>query len=162
MKLETEISIKSSRLLKVAIDTKEVIENSSNKGQNLDKDLRDGIKSLKKRSKDGEIVIAETDKSGKFCVFSMEEYIKAGEVHTKNDKKIDEKELKEIQKTLNATCSMFLKIFKVGESSDHVERHRTNYINQSANPSAMKILLKDHKGLEKIHTRRLNGPGLCS
>ena len=105
-------------------------------------------------------MIAETDKSGKFCVFSMEEYIKAGEVHTKNDKKVDEKELKEIQKTLNATCSMFLKIFKVGESSDQVERHRTNYINQSANPSAMKILLKDHKGLEKIHTRRLNGPGM--
>ena len=48
MKLETEIAIKSSRLLKVAVDTKEVIENTSNKGQNLDKDLRDGIKSLKK------------------------------------------------------------------------------------------------------------------
>ena len=129
-------------------------------GQNLDKDLRDGIKLLKKLSKDGEIVIAETDKSGKFCVFSMEEYIKAGEVHTKNDKKVDEKELKEIQKTLNATCSMFLMIFKVGENSDHVERHRTDHINQSANPSAMRLLLKDHKGLEKIHTRRLNGPGL--
>ena len=105
-------------------------------------------------------MIAENDKCGKFYMFSMEEYIKAGEVHTKNDKKVDEKELKEIQKTLNATCSMFLKIFKVGESSDHVERHRTNHINQSANPSAMRLLLKDHKGLEKIHTRRLNGPGM--
>ena len=90
--------------MKIAVDTKEVIENVSNKGQNLDKDSRDGIKSLKKQSKDGEIVIAETDKSGKFCVFSMEEYLKAGEVHTKNDKKVDEKELREIQKTLNVTC----------------------------------------------------------
>ena len=71
------------------------------------------------------------------CVFSMEEYIAAGEAHTRNDKKIDEKELKEVQKTLNATCSMFLKVFRVGENSDHVERHRTNHINQSVNPSAM-------------------------
>ena len=44
---------------------------------------------------------------------------------------------------------MFLKIFRVGENIDHVERHRTNYINQSANPSAMQLLLKDQKGLEK-------------
>ena len=146
--------------MKIAEETREVLEKENNKAQNLDKDLRDGIKSLKKRSKDGEIVIVETDKSGKFCVFSMEEYLKAGEVHTKNDKKVDEKELREIQKTVNATCSLFLKIFKVGESSEHVERHRTNYINQSANPSGMKLLLKDHKGLEKIHTRRLNGPGM--
>ena len=90
----------------------------------------------------------------------MEEYINAGEIHTRNDKKIDEKELKEVQKTLNATCSMLLKIFKVRENSDHVERHRTNHINQSVNPSAMRLLLKDHKGLEKVHTRRLNGPSM--
>ena len=67
----------------------------------------------------------------------MEEYIAAGEVHTSKDKKIDEEELKDVQKTLNATCSMLLKIFKVGENSDHVERHRTNNINHSVNPSAM-------------------------
>ena len=98
IKLETQISIKSSRLLKVANETKEVIENTSDKGQNLDKGLRDGIKSLKKRSEEGEIVITETDKSGKLCVFSMEEYIAAGEVHTSKDKKIDEEDLKDIQK----------------------------------------------------------------
>ena len=79
-------------------------------------ETREGLRSLQKRSKEGEIVIAETDKSGKFCVFSMEEYLKAGEVHTKNDVEIDEKDLKEIQRTLNATCSMFLKIFRVGLS----------------------------------------------
>ena len=160
MKLETEISVKNSNLLKIAVETKEAIENTNNKGQNLDKDLRDGVKSLKKRSKDGELVITETDKSGKFCVFSMEEYMKAGEVHTRNDEKIDEKELKKVQNTLNATCSMFLKVFRVGENSDHVERHRTNHINQSVNPSAMRLTLKDHKGLENIKTRPLCGPGM--
>ena len=61
---------------------------------------------------------------------------------------------------MNATCSKFLKIFRVGENSDQLERHRTNYVNKSANLSAMKLLLKDHKGLEKISTRRTNGPGI--
>ena len=55
---------------------------------------------------------------------------------------------------------MFVKIFKVGENSDQVSRHRGNVINYSVNPSSMKILHKDHKAGEEIQTRRLNGPGM--
>ena len=47
---ETEISIRKGRLMKIAEETREVLEKENNKAQNLDKDLRDGIKSLKKRS----------------------------------------------------------------------------------------------------------------
>ena len=159
IKRETEIGIRKAKLLEVAKEVRGEISERKASNSNLSRETREGLRSLQKRSKEGEIVIAETDKSGKFCVFSMEEYLKAGEVHTKNDVEIDEKDLKEIQRTLNATCSMFLKIFRVGEHSDYVERHRTNYINQSANPSAMKLLLKDHKGLEKVAKRRTNGPG---
>ena len=32
---------------------------------------------------------------------------------------VDEKELRNIQSTLNEACSLFIKIFKIGEASDH-------------------------------------------
>ena len=43
---------------------------------------------------------------------------------------------------------------------DQVDRHRANMINHSVNPSAMKILHKDHKKGGKVQVRRLNGPGM--
>ena len=54
-----------------------------------------------------------------------EEYLKAGDVHTKDDVEIDEKELKQIERKVNATVSLFVKKFKVGEGAEQVERHRS-------------------------------------
>ena len=67
--------------------------------------------------------------------------------------------MKSVQRTLNAACSLFIKIFKVGESADQVDRHRANVINHSVNPSAMKILHKDHKKGGKVQVMGLNGLG---
>ena len=47
-----------------------------------------GLKSLKKRVKEGQIVICKTDKSGKFGVASLEAYKQMGEVHTRGDEEI--------------------------------------------------------------------------
>ena len=38
-----------------------------------------------------EIIILKTDKSGKVCVTTREEYVKMGEEHTKKDERIDKK-----------------------------------------------------------------------
>jgi hypothetical protein len=37
---------------------------------NLDREEKEGLESLQKRVKAGELVIAQTDKSGKFCVLT--------------------------------------------------------------------------------------------
>ena len=86
--------------------------------------------------------------------------MEAGDVHTQADKEISEEELWAIQRRLNATNAMFIKIFKVGEGQDQIERHRSNSIGYSANPSSMKIFHKDHKEGKEIKTRRINGPGM--
>ena len=60
-----------------------------------------GLKSLKKRVADGDIVICQTDKSGKFCVLTREQYLEAGKVHVDKDRKVDLEEQKEIERAVN-------------------------------------------------------------
>ena len=108
----------------------------------------------------GELVVPETDKSGKFTVMSQEDYLEAGYEHVRDDKEISEKELHTIERRVNAANSMYIKIFRVGEGSGQTERIRSNYITKSANPATMKISHKDHKGPGTKKMRRINGPGM--
>ena len=85
----------------------------------------------------------------------IEVYLRAGDEHVVDDEELTEKELKGIQRKLNATCSMFIKIFRMGEDSDHIERHRANMMTNSMNPSAMKLFLKDQKKDGGVKVRRL-------
>ena len=92
-------------------------ENCSDRGDqkwNLTDSQIMGLISLKKRVKEGEIVILKTDKSGKMCVCSREKYQEMGNVHTAGDDVIFEQEAEAIQSNLNAHCTMLCKMFKVG------------------------------------------------
>ena len=69
-------------------------EKCNKKGEvegNLTEEEKDGLKSLQKKIKNQEIVILKTDKSGKLCVVSWEEYIRMGREHTGRDQEIDRK-----------------------------------------------------------------------
>jgi hypothetical protein len=68
---------------------------------NLTEEETSGLKSLKKRVKDGSIVICQTDKSSRFAILTMEEYLEAGKKHTKNDEKVDIDFLTNNQRKLN-------------------------------------------------------------
>ena len=52
---------------------------------NLSLGEKRGLKSLKKRVADGEIIVCQTDKSGRFCILTREQYREAGQVHTSKD-----------------------------------------------------------------------------
>ena len=51
----------------------------------------------KKRIKAGEFVITQTDKSSRFAVLSVSQYLKAGKAHTDNDKEISWDTVKYLQ-----------------------------------------------------------------
>ena len=59
----------------------------------LSKEENQGLKSLNKRSKDGEIVVVETGKSGKFTLMSQDRHNEAGDEHAKKDNEISESEV---------------------------------------------------------------------
>ena len=48
---------------------------------NLTPGERRGLKSLKKRVNEGEIIVCQTDKSGRFCVLTRDQYLEAGQAH---------------------------------------------------------------------------------
>ena len=66
--------------------------------QNLTEQQRQGLKSIKKRIQEEDIIILKTDKSGKLCVASVEEYIRMGKEHAGKDKLVSRKEIAEIEK----------------------------------------------------------------
>ena len=68
---------------------------------NLSEEEKDGLRSLQKRLREKEIIILKTDKSGKMCVTTREEYVKMGEEHTKKDERIDRRGIIEKEKQLN-------------------------------------------------------------
>ena len=75
IKKETTIQIKKGRLLEVAREFK----SSTGDEWTLTREERDGLKSLVMRTKEGELVVIETDKSGKFTVMSQDDFLEAGE-----------------------------------------------------------------------------------
>ena len=113
---------------------------------NLTKDEKNGLKEIKKRIEEKEVVVFKTDKSGKLCVDKVENYKTALEVHTENDTKIDMARVETIEKGMNKQAKVFNKIFSVGQ--DHPrDKERIEIASTSTNvpPPPLYGLRKDHK-----------------
>ena len=65
---------------------------------NLSEEEKGGMRSLQKRMREKEIILIKTDKSGKLCITTREEYMKMGEEHTRSDEKVDRKVVIEKEK----------------------------------------------------------------
>ena len=113
---------------------------------NLTQDEKEGLKKLKKRFKEGEIIVLPTDKSGRFGVMSYENYVKAGGKHTGKDEEVGMNEIVRTQSELNGNMSMLLKFCKTGHLWKHQDRVRSTMINQSLSLCPMYLTYKDHKG----------------
>ena len=86
--------------------------------------------------------MVRTDKSGRFSVMSMEEYERAGAVHTRNDVEVNLSFLQENQRKLNGYLSMLMKIFKIGEAHKHKDRIRSLKLTLSLSVAPMYLLLR--------------------
>ena len=88
----------------------------------------------------------QTDKSGRFAVIGVGEYLRAGGKHTAKDEEVGWEVIKSTQAELNGHMSMFIKFCRIGESWNHGKRVRETMINQSMSISPMYLTFKDHKG----------------
>ena len=59
---------------------------------NLTEEQKKGIKSLKKKQKEGRVVIFQTDKSGKLAADSPENYAEAARPHKEKDEIVTKKD----------------------------------------------------------------------
>ena len=120
---------------------------------NLSKSEERGLKSLLKRTKEGELVVLPTDKTGQFAVMDRDGYEQAGLEHVKEDTEVGWDELKVAQKELNGHVSMMIKIFRIGDRWGHNARVRETMMGESLESFPVHLLYKDHKGWSQAKGR---------
>ena len=146
---EVEAVLETLRVELLGMFRNYVSKNCSKGGRqkdNLTKNQALGLKSLKSRVKNGEVVIVPTDKSGNLAIMSRGSYMEAGLVHTKKDRLVGFEEVKMAQKELNGHISMLIKTFKIGSHWKHGYRVRETMMGENQSVCPLSLLFKDHKG----------------
>ena len=112
---------------------------------NLSPEEIDGLKSLKQRIAKRELVVCDTDKSKRFAIMSMQQYLEAGLVHTKNDIEIEPHLIKKFQTCVNNHVWWAREVFNIGENWGHSDRMSANLMDKGDQTCQMTLLCKDHK-----------------
>ena len=147
--LEEESALETLRMELKSLFSYYVSNNCGKGGKqvsNLSKSQKNGLLSIRKRVKDGEIVIIPTDKSGNLAIMTRDSYLKAGLKHTIKDREVGWDQLKEPQKELNGHVSMIIKFFKMGAYWEHGSRIRETTMGEGLSTCPLSLLFKDHKG----------------
>ena len=109
-----------------------------------------GLESVLKRD---DIVVFQTDKSGRMAVDSKENYIRAAEPHVSSDEVVDSKTHVRCQKEINAHSSMWVRFMKAGEftstsSIKGQDRIRNSMKVYNHGYAPLYALRKDHKEVD--------------
>ena len=120
-------------------------EDRNQEWSNLTQSERRGLKKIRKRIKDDQIVVLKTDKSGKLAIMAKEEYLKIGLSKIEKDRKLTRTEIKKNEEKINSHTRMILKIVNAGEMHGHHKRIRDSKITHSETSAPMYFMYKDHK-----------------
>ena len=116
---------------------------------NLTASEKRGLRKLTKRVKAGEIVVIETDKSGKLAICSMEAYMAMGDAHAMKDKVATWEKVKESQKIILGTLKSLNRIFNTAENEgDDMARAWDAKELQATSIPINSYTPKDHKPVE--------------
>ena len=121
--------------------------------ENVSKIEKEGLKKLKQRKRDGEIVITTTDKSGKFAVVETDLYKRAVQVHL-SDPVITPDQMKEKETLLNRHALQIVKALRMGTHHGKTEEKQEDRMNGAfmsvgGRPGPLYVLVKDHKATEE-------------
>ena len=123
---------------------KEKIEKNQ-EWQNLNKKEKEGLRKLRKRIKNGELVAIKTDKSGKLMVMSKDEYLKVGTGGLEGDRRISGDEAKKIENMINNHSRFWIKMTNLGENNGHYGRMIESKLINSEAMAPRYYMFKDHK-----------------
>ena len=90
VKYESQLELIRTKYLEIFKNyVKEKCDSKHRQSSNLSASQSKGIKKLKKRISDGELIVCLTDKSGKLAVMPTELYHECGKNHTDKDEEVD-------------------------------------------------------------------------
>ena len=91
------------------------------------------------------LACAETDKTGKLTLDTLENISSKMDKHIREDKIVDTKEVKKIENKLNRHMAFWTKILKPGENNNHIRRIKSNLITKDNQIPILRGTNKDHK-----------------
>jgi hypothetical protein len=130
----------------VKIATK--MKKTSKKYCNLNEDEKDGLISLKEKTKNEEVICFNTDKSGRWAIDSKPNYMLACEKHFNSGvREISAEEHDKLEKYMNSQVLALLRMMglKDGNSGDRIRRANTT---TGCVIAPFYALRKDHKNVE--------------
>ena len=104
-----------------------------------------GLKSLKKRIKEGDLIICDTDKRKRFAALTRKQYLDSGMAHTAGDLESSESQVKIIQTVVNDHTFWLQSIMGCGKNWGHENRMAKNVLDKGEQVCSMVLLIKDHK-----------------
>ena len=137
--------VRREEYMKVFRDYSEQERKNGGRRTNLTDSENKGMKSLKRRIENDEIVVINTDKSSKLAVMKKEEYKEMGEGTRMKDRKIGREELIQREKTLNEHTEFWTQMTNAGENFDHDRRISKSRTSKSNNTASLYLMYKDHK-----------------
>ena len=111
--------------------------------RNLSTEEKRGLRKLKSRIENKEILCLKTDKSGKLTLMRRDEYAKLGRGCP--DKEINREESRVIERRVNEHTRVWTKILNAGESHGHHQRITNSKIFNSEVTASKYFMFKDHK-----------------
>ena len=144
--IESGIEMIRSRVLETFIKyRKRECNDRGEQPTNLSNQERRGLRKLKKRIDNHEIIVLKTDKSGKLTVINRNEYEKLGKEMNKEDRKLERDEIRRIERRINEHSKWWCKMLNSGASHNHQERIIASKQSKSENTAPKYYMFKDHK-----------------
>ena len=125
--------------------TKKYIKNTSKAKSNLSPNQAKGLKGLTDKVSSGDIVVFQTDKSGRFAVDTTENYKNTGSCHVGDDTIITIKEHQQIEELTNVHARCWVRMLGVGTQQKDQTHIKDNMLSRYTPPAPLYILRKDHE-----------------
>jgi hypothetical protein len=122
----------------------------------LSKQQMCGKKKLLARVKKKEIVLAESDKSGKVTAVKTENFLEMIAPHVENDEIVNMEDVEEAEKEMSAMSMIIARVLRLGESNGQEARVASAMKSASSKIPPLDAMIKDHKKVQNIPVR-----GVC-
>ena len=123
--------------------------NGNLKKNNLTREEAEGIKSIKKKVREEEWMVVQSDKSKRMTANTKQNYLKRLNAHTEGDTDVSLEEEKKIEREMNATTLQLARILRLGGkwngSGQHWQRIKSALRTKSCWIPSLYGLTKDHK-----------------
>ena len=115
------------------------------KDSNLERQMDLGLKELKTKIRDDNLIYGKTDKSDKPFLLTEEEYLEIAKPYVDKDKTISMEDVTKKENILNSHTFQIFRIFGVCDAQNCSRRLKSDLTNSSILPPACYFSLKDHK-----------------